>query len=203
MDRSSHHPRIDAPHEASVAGKQRGSRRRRLLLVLLVTFGVAGIVASPAWAQPKALPTIACSSPTEVSVTWTFSGFPNAPNNTITETVKVDGVLANKTKFVFNGPSATNTLKIKVSPGAHTIKVHAGWITNGVKGETDRKVVAFECEKIEPKFTIEKKQTIFGSGKPFTKAPLEGNVGETVDYEIIVKDTGNTALKFSPLSDSG
>jgi hypothetical protein len=53
----------------------------------------------------------------------------------------------------------------------------------------------------EPAFTIEKLQQIAGRGGGFTTALLTGEVGETVDYEMIVKDTGNTNLTFSPLID--
>jgi hypothetical protein len=51
-----------------------------------------------------------------------------------------------------------------------------------------------------PGMTIEKLQKIDGSGS-FTTAPLTGAVGQTVDYEIIVKDTGNTVLTLSGFSD--
>ncbi len=53
----------------------------------------------------------------------------------------------------------------------------------------------------EPKFTIEKLQEIEGSKAGFTKSELTGKDGQTVDYEIIVKNTGNVTLKFKPLSD--
>src|SRR5207245_2683421 len=44
----------------------------------------------------------------------------------------------------------------------------------------------------QPAFTIEKLQEIAGSPAGFTTATLTGKVGQTVDYEIIVKNTGNT-----------
>ena len=55
----------------------------------------------------------------------------------------------------------------------------------------------------EPSFTIEKLQEIEGSGAGFTKSKLTGKVGETVDYEIVVKNTGNVPLKFDKLGDAG
>ena len=54
----------------------------------------------------------------------------------------------------------------------------------------------------EPSFTIEKLQEIQGSGKGFTKEPLTGRLGQTVDYEMIVKNTGNVALTFSDFTDA-
>jgi hypothetical protein len=53
-----------------------------------------------------------------------------------------------------------------------------------------------------PGFAIEKSQEIAGSKAGFTSAPLEGALGETVDYQIVVKNTGNVALKFSSFSDA-
>ena len=53
-----------------------------------------------------------------------------------------------------------------------------------------------------PGFTIEKLQEIAGSGAGFTNAPLNGLVGQTVDYEIIVKNTGNTPLMLSKFTDA-
>src|SRR4029077_8704157 len=54
----------------------------------------------------------------------------------------------------------------------------------------------------EPAFTIEKRQEIAGSNAGFTTSPLSGKVGQTVDYQIVVKDTGNTSLVFATLSDA-
>src|SRR5438105_2912429 len=50
-------------------------------------------------------------------------------------------------------------------------------------------------------FTIEKLQEIAGSGRGFTKSPLIGAIGETVDYEIIVTNTGIEPLALSEFSD--
>ncbi|HEV2981059.1 MAG TPA: hypothetical protein VGX51_06475 [Solirubrobacteraceae bacterium] len=52
-----------------------------------------------------------------------------------------------------------------------------------------------------PAFSIEKLQKIEGSSGSFTSSPLSGEVGQTVDYEIVVKNTGNTSLTFSNFTD--
>ena len=68
----------------------------------------------------------------------------------------------------------------------------------GTGGETSNKV---EVEvPAEPSFTIEKLQEI--AGNDFTKSKLTGAIGQTVDYEIIVKNTGNVPLKFGKLIDA-
>jgi hypothetical protein len=51
-------------------------------------------------------------------------------------------------------------------------------------------------------FTIEKLQEIEGSKAGFMKSLLTGLVGQTVDYKIIVKNTGNVSLKFGKLTDA-
>ena len=50
-------------------------------------------------------------------------------------------------------------------------------------------------------FSIEKLQKIAGSGEGFTTSQLTGDIGQTVDYEIIVENTGNVPLTFSEFTD--
>ena len=53
----------------------------------------------------------------------------------------------------------------------------------------------------EPAFTIEKLERI--TGEPtYTAAEHSGKVGQVVEYEVIVKNTGNVSLTFGSLSDS-
>ena len=54
-----------------------------------------------------------------------------------------------------------------------------------------------------PSYTIEKLQEVEGSHDGFTASKLTSEVGQTIDYEVIVKNTGNVTLKFQPLSDAG
>ena len=53
-----------------------------------------------------------------------------------------------------------------------------------------------------PAFTIEKRQQIGGGASGFTTSPLTGAIGQTVDYEIVVKNTGQVALAFSNFTDA-
>jgi hypothetical protein len=53
----------------------------------------------------------------------------------------------------------------------------------------------------KPAFTIEKRQEIAGSRSGFTTAPLTGAIGQTVDYEIIVENTGVLPETFSEFTD--
>ncbi len=53
----------------------------------------------------------------------------------------------------------------------------------------------------EPEFTIEKLQQIEGGESGFTTSPLTGAIGETVDYEIIVENTGLSPTTFAEFTD--
>ena len=54
---------------------------------------------------------------------------------------------------------------------------------------------------VSPEFTIEKLQRLEGEAT-FTKSELIGSIGQTVEYEIVVRNTGNTALQFSHFQDA-
>jgi hypothetical protein len=54
----------------------------------------------------------------------------------------------------------------------------------------------------EPSFTIEKLQEISAGTSGFTTSPLSGSIGQTVDYEIVVRNTGNVAETFSEFTDA-
>ncbi len=71
----------------------------------------------------------------------------------------------------------------------------------GVEKESNTVVVKIK-EEHKPGFTITKFQEIRESGKGFTAGALVGSVGQTVDYELIVKNTGNTPLTFSDFTDT-
>jgi hypothetical protein len=53
----------------------------------------------------------------------------------------------------------------------------------------------------EPSFTIEKRQQIAGTAGSFTTSPLTGKIGQTVDYQIVVQNTGSVPETFSEFSD--
>ena len=137
------------------------------------------------------------------SVTFTFNGFPNAPNNTVHEVINVNGSKYKTETFVFNGPTGSNTVLLNLPPGHYTIKTTVNWNTNGVRGESATQKTELHCNvEPTPAFTIEKLQEIAGSEAGFTQAELTGEDGQTVDYEIVVKNTGNVTLNFKPLSDA-
>lgn len=54
----------------------------------------------------------------------------------------------------------------------------------------------------KPAFTIEKLQEMAGAGTGFTTEALQGAVGETVDYEIVVTNTGDVPLHLLEFTDA-
>ncbi len=143
-------------------------------------------------------------------VTYTFRHFPSLLGDSATEKLTVDGKVVAIVKATFAGPEGSNTIPIVGPPGRYTIDAGAKWkLWEAPKqpGEAPNPFDgAFDIHsKVEcpatPAFTIEKLQQIAGAGGSFTTAPLTGGVGQTVDYEIVVKNTGNVDLTFSEFSD--
>jgi uncharacterized repeat protein (TIGR01451 family) len=134
------------------------------------------------------------------SITFVYRKFPNAPNNTVTERVQVNHETVLIKKFTFNGPSGEDTIHITVPPGTTSVDGLASWNTNGFKGNWDV-IWTVHCEAT-PAFTIAKQQKIEGSAEGFTSGPITATVGQTIDYQITVGNTGNTSLTFSNFTDT-
>jgi hypothetical protein len=182
------------------AAKQRGARGARTagatrvrLVALAVPLALMLMALSAATAQANVgKTTITCTS-----VAWSFEKFPNANNNTVTETITINGSTVSTKPFSFNGPTGSNTTAISAT-GSVTIVASASWNTNGAKGSFSNEA-SLNCG--QPNFRIEKLQMIAGSGGSFTTSELTGKPGQVVDYEIIVENTGSTSLEFGPLDD--
>ena len=185
------------PFEEVVVGNGRAGRVRSLLAALVLVVAVAAVGASSAQASGGHGTGVGKTEITCTHVTWSYSEFPNAENNTVTQFLKINGVTSSST-FSFNGPEGTDTTTFTAPEGEYIIDARAKWDTNGVKGNFDHHLKV-DCK---PNFTIEKLQEISGSGTGFTTAPLTGKIGQTVDYEIVVTNNGNTALTFSNFTDT-
>jgi hypothetical protein len=100
--------------------------------------------------------------------------------------------------FRFDGPSATVTIPIVAPMGRAAVAFRGKFNTNGVKGGFH---VHFpkDCPAI-PRFTI---ATLQSMGEPFTTETLKGQAGQTVTYQTVVTNTGNTSLSLGAFSDPG
>ena len=83
------------------------------------------------------------------------------------------------------------------TPGEHHFTVTA----TSKDGLSTAQTVSYTVSA--PSFVIEMEQEIEGSKAGYTKSTLSAYVGETVEYKIIVKNTGNVTLKFGALKDTG
>jgi len=131
-------------------------------------------------------------------VVFTFEGFANAENNTVAEVVTLNKEIVATYTFHFNGPTGTNTILVPEVKGKSILDAHATWKTNGITGGFDHHAKV----KCQEGFSVQKLQEIKGSGSGYTTSLLDGKIGQTVDYEIVVKNVGTVALKFSNFSDA-
>jgi hypothetical protein len=137
-------------------------------------------------------------------VTFNYSGFPDLPGNTVTEKIRLDGEQYSLTTFTFDGPSATDTVPVLMTPGHHGIDGWAKWNTNGVRGGRDQTLAHGIVCPARPLFSLQKLQEVVGEGSTgggFTSSPLSAAVGQTVRYQIVVSNTGNVPLVFGDLTD--
>ncbi len=138
---------------------------------------------------------IGCSS-----VTWHFENFGDGVH-TVTEIVSIDGTHQPTVLFTFEGSSGSNTTAISESASKHRIDARAKWLVAGARGGWDISSV-HTCHTGGSGFayTVEKRQRLLDGGG-FVTTPLEGEVGETILYQITVTNTGGEFISFSGFSD--
>jgi hypothetical protein len=148
---------------------------------------------------------VSCSS-----IVVEYSGFPEGLQNKVEEYVSMRSRplglewVETPATLTFDGSSTSTTIPIVPPIGRSMIKIHARWrptITAEGGGGWDIHGMVVQCPPVHA-FTLEERQAIAGSGKPATSAPLSAHQGQTIDYETIIKNTGNTPLTFSDASDT-
>ncbi len=140
--------------------------------------------------------TITCTS-----VTWTFREFPALAANTVTEKLKVNRVKSTST-FTFDGSSGTDTMPINAPPGSYIIDTGAKWrrnTANGASGSFD--IHAKVTCAPRPDMGVEKLQRIEGGDPTYITSTQTAEVGQTVGYEIMVRNPGNVPMTVGGLTD--
>jgi hypothetical protein len=115
------------------------------------------------------------------------------------------GIAGGPAKALANGESATYTCHRTLSgPGAfeNTASITASPPEGEGQPITRSSNTVVASVPYEPAFTIEVTQRLHGGADPFTRGQLTGQVGQTIDYEILIENTGNAAMTFSSFSAS-
>jgi uncharacterized repeat protein (TIGR01451 family) len=137
-------------------------------------------------------------------VTWTYTAFPEG-KNTVYQLLTIKGGEPSKiaTTFTFEGTSGEDTMAVPMPKGSYKVDGYAKWNSNGLKGGMD--VLGTLTCAAAPSFTIEKLQKVAGatgSEGEYGTATVKPEVGDTLDYEIIVKNTGNVPLSLAEFTDT-
>ena len=134
-------------------------------------------------------------------VTWHFENL-GPGSHTVTQIVAIDGERRHAVTFTFEGSSGTNTTLVSETASAHRIDARAKWVLGGVRGGWDidsHRVCGTGGSGFS--YTVEKRQLIVGSGGGLVTTPLSGEVGQTIEYQITVTNTGSEEVLFTGFSD--
>ncbi len=133
-------------------------------------------------------------------IEWTFNGFP-AGSTDVLEKVMVDHNHAQSvlTLFSFNGVANHVTADLLESPGRHAIRTSAKWMTSDKMTGHFVMTARITCPPA-PSFTTEAKQALAGSST-YTTSPIKALLGQTVNYEVLAKNTGNVPLTLGSFVD--
>jgi hypothetical protein len=151
---------------------------------------------------PNAVVTITCTS-----ITVEFHEFTSLPGSKQTISQKVIYRQAPRPfinyvfappNAVFEGEGTTEEIPIAAPLGESTVGIRAHWNNDGLHGGFNVHQ-PLTCGP-NSQFSLETVQSLGGS---FTKSTLPGVVGETVDYQTVATNTGNTPLTFGELSSPG
>lgn len=146
--------------------------------------------------------TIGCSA-----VVWAFRQFPANQSNTVTEKVTfikngTEKTTVSKGTFTFAGASGMNTTALDAPVGAYTIDAAATWAKSPEnQGKNGFDVHSKMTCEAHSGMTLEKLQKLEAPATTYTKSALTGEVGQTVDYQILVDNTGNVGLALGAFTD--
>ncbi|MGO9487933.1 MAG: hypothetical protein ACLQBB_02755 [Solirubrobacteraceae bacterium] len=141
-------------------------------------------------------------------ITVQYGGFSSMPGSS-TEAIEyvtirqkpLTRVTLPVTSFEFSGAEGTSTIPIAAPIGSSQVVVRAKWLSGDGPGGFGVHE-ALSCDAA-PSFGVETLQAIAGSGQPLGVKTLSGRAGQTVAYESILTNTGNTPLRLTSFSDPG
>jgi hypothetical protein len=131
-------------------------------------------------------------------IVWQFRNFPDMAHNGIVLKLTINHSVT-LSRYTFDGPESTLTMPIDAPPGRYKIDTRGLGKSNGARVAFDIGVPV-NCRPA-PAFALEKLQQIEGADGTYTTAPLSGEVGKTIDYKILLSNTGNVPLSFGTLED--
>jgi hypothetical protein len=150
-------------------------------------------------------------------IVWNFSGFRPGETVTVKEVVtrhqsehkrKVEEEangngpkLEGETVFTFVGPSGSNVTPIEGPVGTYDLDANAHWGSASEDGTSGFDIHTKITCAPRPELKLEKLQEVEGGAAGFTSAPIQAEPGQTIDYEILVHNTGNEPVELSPLLD--
>jgi hypothetical protein len=136
------------------------------------------------------------------SVTWNYKAFP-AGKNTVLEILRIEADKEDPEEIhgraTFEGANGEDTMAINAPGGAYAIDAFAKWKGNGLKGSWDI-FGKIKCPA-RPELQVEKLQKLAGSEEKLTTSTIAGQVGDTVEYSIVVSNTGNVPLTIGTPSE--
>jgi hypothetical protein len=134
------------------------------------------------------------------AVHWKFTAFPQG-SNTVQQVINIEGEHPSKIvrSFTFDGPSGETTTPISAPPGTYRVDAYAIWKSPGLKSSFD--ILGELTCRANPGLSIKKEQRIAGSNGGYVPTPLSGEVGDTVDYQMVVTNTGNVPMEISAFAD--
>ena len=146
------------------------------------------------------------------TATWHFRNFPAVGVNTVKLTLYVygDAVTPEPGEVQFTGSEYSVTTPFHYAfgklSGYYRVDTLAQW-RNSAGGEHGSFDVTYHpfCEAESTphgSFEILKLQSVVGAPTGFVRSPIEAHVGDKIEYEIVVSNTGGTVITFTPLTDA-
>ncbi len=135
-------------------------------------------------------------------ISWHYTKFGEG-THTVTQVITIDGAKQPATSFTFSGETGEDFTPISESASKHRIDALARWADSGSRGNWDH-TSQRTCGGggTGPSYTIEKRQRVIGGKSGFVTEQLTGEVGQTIEYAIVVTNTGNVYLTFTSFTDT-